>query len=95
MSKKIILDKFEEYVLSCINEMNTGEKIIFTENENPLTKDNKITLIKTDDNTFNVIEDGIDDFEFSDLDFNGVIKHLLELQLKEFPNCTHLYSHRG
>ncbi|MBC2850459.1 hypothetical protein H5J22_03240 [Cetobacterium sp. 8H] len=95
MSKKIAIDQFEKYIISCIDEMKTGEKVIFTKDENPLTKDKKITLIKTDDNTFNILEDGVNDFEFSNLDFNGVIKHLLEIQPKEFPDCTHIYSHRG
>lgn len=95
MSKKITVEKFEAYILECINDMKTGEKIIFTKKEKPLTRDHTITLMKVDDNTYTVIERGIEDLEFSNIDFNRVIKELMELKEKEFGDCEHFYAHKG
>lgn len=95
MSKKITVEKFESFILECVNEMKTGEKVIFTKKEMPLAKDPTITLTKVDDDRYTVIERGIEDLEFSNIDFNEVIKELMKLKEKEFGDCEHFYAHKG
>ncbi len=95
MSKKITVEKFESFILECVNEMKTGEKVIFTKKEMPLAKDHTITLTKVDDDRYTVIERGIEDLEFSNIDFNEVIKELMKLKEKEFGDCEHFYAHKG
>ncbi|MDX8335988.1 hypothetical protein [Candidatus Cetobacterium colombiensis] len=95
MSKKITVEKFEEFILKCVNEMETGEKVVFTKNEKPLAKDHTITLTKVDDDRFTVIEKGTDDIEYSNIDFNGVIKELMKLKEKEFGDCEHFFAHKA
>ncbi|WP_281699783.1 hypothetical protein [Cetobacterium somerae] len=95
MSKKITVEKFESFILECVNEMKTGEKVIFTKKEMPLAKDYTITLTKVDDDRYTVIERGIEDLEFSNIDFNEVIKELMKLKEKEFGDCEHFYAHKA
>lgn len=95
MSKKITVEKFESFILECVNEMKTGEKVIFTKKETPLAKDHTITLTKVDDDRYTVIERGIEDLEFSNIDFNEVIKELMKLKEKEFGDCEHFYAHKA
>lgn len=94
MSKKVLVNKLKDYVVDCINTMKIGDKIIFTEKEAPLSKDKRITLIKTDENRFAIEQNGVDDFKFSNLDFNGVIDHMMELQVEEFTTAEVLYTHK-
>lgn len=95
MSKKITTEKLEAFILECVNKMKIGEKVIFTKDENSLAKDHKITLTKVDDDRFTVVERGIEDLEFSNIDFNEVIKELTKLKEKEFGDCDHLYAHKA
>ena len=78
MSKKITVEKFEAFILECVNEMKTGERVIFTKKEMPLAKDHTITLTKVDDDRNTVRERGIEDLEFANNDFNEVIKELMK-----------------
>lgn len=94
MSKKITAEKFESFILECINKMEIGEKVIFTKDEMPHSADHKITLMKTDDERFEVVDRGNENLEFSNLDFVEAIKDLIELKEKEFPNCDHLFAHK-
>ena len=95
MSKKITVEKFESFILECVNEMETGEKVIFTKKEMTLAKDHTITLTKVDDDRYTVIEKVIEDLEFSNIDFNEVIKELMKLKEKEVGDCEHFYAHKA
>lgn len=94
MSKKITVEKFEAFILECVNEMKIGEKMVFTKKAMPLSRDHTITLMKVDDNRYTVIERGIDDLEFSNIDFNEVIRELILLKEKEFGDCEEFYAHK-
>lgn len=102
MSIKITSEKFEAFILECVNEMKIGEKIEFSQEEReeftkkgkPFSKAHKITLTKVDDDRFTVIDRGTEDLEYSNIDFNGVLKELMRLKEKEFGDCEHFFAYR-
>ena len=102
MSIKITAEKFESFILECVNEMKIGEKVEFSQVEReefkekgkPFSKAHKITLTKVDDDRFTIIDRGNEDVEYSNIDFNGVLKELMKLKEKEFGNCEHFFAYR-
>ncbi len=102
MSKKITVEKFEAFILDCVNNMKTGEKVEFSKEEReeftkkgkPFSKAHKITLTKVDDDRFTIIDRGIEDLEYSNIDFNEVIKELMKLKEEEFGDCEHFFAYR-
>ena len=102
MSIKITSEKFEAFILECVNEMKIGEKIEFSQEEReeftkkgkPFSKAHKITLTKVDDDRFTVIDRGTEDLEYSNIDFNGVLIELMRLKEKEFGDCEHFFAYR-
>ncbi|MGL4645679.1 MAG: hypothetical protein ACRCVL_00965 [Cetobacterium sp.] len=102
MSIKIATEKFESFILECINKMEIGEKVEFSQVEReeftkkgkPFSKAHKITLTKVDDDRFTVIDRGNEDLEYSNIDFNEVIKELMKLKEEEFGDCEHFFAYR-
>lgn len=104
MSKKITVEKFKEFILERVNRMDVGEKVEFTKEDKEKTlnegksfeKLTKIILSKIDKDRFTILVKGKkeskEDREFSNLDFNEVIKRLMELEKSEFGNVTHFFA---
>ena len=83
----IDINKFTQTPVDRLKNINDGDKIELL----TYKKDRKITIIKVDGQSCNVIEDGFDLKTFTNVDKAKLSKLLKQLQLIEFPRSKKFF----